>query len=949
MGHIEFRVLGRVEVLADGDRLDLGPPRRQTVLGALLWRPNEVVTRDSLTEAVWWRPPVAAHANLRGYLTGLRRLLDFTGEPGPRVQGARGGYRLRVGAGELDLDRFEELAAAGERALGAGRLTVALERFERAGQLWRGRALDGLAYGPGLQAKVARLEERRLTVLEQWAQTLLCLGHYERLSTELRGLVAEWPLRERFWAQLMLALHRSGRQAEAHAAYARVRAVLAEELGVDPGSELRRLHERLLRGDPDEAPAVGSAATAEPTRALAPLPVHRPRHVPALLPAGVAGFTGRRGELGQLDELLPAAGEPTGVVVCAVSGSAGVGKTSLAVRWAHRVAQRFPDGQLYANLRGFDPGGSVMTPEEALHRFLEALGVPPEGIPVDRDARAGLYRSLLADRRILVLLDNARDAEQIRPLLPGAPGSLVLVTSRDRLSSLVAVEGARPLLLDVLSADDARRLLTNRLGAARTAAEPVAVDEIVARCARLPLALAIVAARAATNPRLPLATLAEQLRRPGGRLDALTGADAAIDVRAVFSCSYRALSARAARLFRLLGLHPGPDIAIAAVASLAAVPPERVGPLLAELVQAHLVDEHVPGRYTFHDLLRAYAAEQARRHDAEPGRAAASRRLVEHYLHTAHAADLLLDPHRPNRSTPAAAGPDVRPESFADHEDALAWFTAERQVLLAATARAADAGLQAQSWQLALALGTFLDRRGHWHDQVAAQGAALRAAQRLGDPAGLAHTHRSLGRAHARLQRFDDAESHFRQALHRYRELGDPAGEAHTCLGLAFVCEQRDRRREALDHTERALELYQLAGHPGGQANALNNLGWYHARLGDHQRALAYCGRALELLRAIGDRPGEAGTWDSIGYAHHCLGEYRQAVDCYAKSVGLYRDLGDRYYEAGTLAHLGDSQYCLEDPDAARKSWEHAVAILDELGHPDADQVRDRLHRAASR
>src|SRR5262249_52223542 len=433
---------------------------------------------------------------------------------------------------------------------------------------------------------------------------------------------------------------------------------------------------------------------------------------------------GRAGELAILTDLLRgwtdcggAEGGGT-VVISAIGGTAGVGKTALAVYWAHRVADRFPDGQLHVNLRGFDPSGQVMAPAEAGRRFLDALQVPPERVPVDLDAQAALYRSQLAGRRMLVVLDNARDTAQVRPLLPGAPTCLVVVTSRNQLTGLVATDGAHPVTLDLLTDDEARQLLAQRLGADRVAAEPAAVEQIITRCAHLPLALALVAARAAIRPHAGLRVLAEELRDTGHRWQMLTGDDPASDVQAVLPCSYQALTPDAARLFRLLGLHPGPALAAAAAASLAGLPPSAVRPVLAELTGASLLVEHTAGRYTFHDLLRAYATDLARRMDTDQHRHTATVRMLDHYLHTAYTADRLLQPARapPARTPPA---PDVTPQQPTGHQQALDWFPVQHPVLVAPIEQAAATGFAIPTWQLTWTLRTFLDRRGHWHDQAA--------------------------------------------------------------------------------------------------------------------------------------------------------------------------------------------------------------------------------------
>jgi tetratricopeptide (TPR) repeat protein len=673
---------------------------------------------------------------------------------------------------------------------------------------------------------------------------------------------------------------------------------------------------------------------------------------PRQLPADVPGFTGRAAELAELDALLRR-GSQARAVACAITGPAGVGKTTLAVHWAHRVRDRFPDGQLYVNLRGFDPAGAPTGAADALRSFLSALGVAPDRVPPDPDAQAALYRSLLARRRLLVVLDNARDAAHVRPLLPGAPDCLALITSRDRLTGLV-VAGARHIGLAPLSTVDAREMIVRRLGAARVGSDPAAVDTIVASCARLPLAVAVAAARAAARPTLPLAALAAELRgasaspataptsttaQPPGTaqsavpdprgsravLDALDAGDPATDVRAVFSWSYRALSPDAATLFRLLGLHPGPDFSAAAAASLAGV---RKLPL-DELARMHLVEEHVPGRYRLHDLLRAYAAELA---TTDPGRDAATARMVDHYLHTAFAADRLLNPLRePIELDGPAQG--VVPEPIADREHAMAWFTAEHPVLIALTAVAG-------SWRLPWTMANFLHLRGHHHHLAATQETALRAAQAANDRAGQAHAHRILAGALVRLDRPDESRRHLEQAI---ALLDDSIGRAHIHLNLGSVLGRQGRHAEALDHATRALRLYRDAGLTVWQARSLDAVGWLHAQLGDLERALGYSEQALRLHREVGDRHGEAETWDSLGFAQHRLGHHAEAVGCYRRAIQLYSDLGDRFNQATSTANLGDAHHAAGDPTAARAAWLDALTILDDLNHPDAASLRAKL------
>ncbi|MEV0202006.1 tetratricopeptide repeat protein [Nonomuraea sp. NPDC050691] len=658
-------------------------------------------------------------------------------------------------------------------------------------------------------------------------------------------------------------------------------------------------------------------------------------HVARQLPLDVPGFTGRDEELVRLDEALTNVTQPTAVVISALSGTAGVGKTALALHWAHRRQHLFPDGQLYVNLRGFAPDSSAMSAAEALRGFLDALRPPVKQIPDGLEAQSALYRSLLAGRRVLIVLDNARDADQIRPLLPGTPGCPVVVTSRDRLPGLVAREGAYPLTLDLLTGAEARQLLISRLGQARVAAEPKAVEEIIDRCARLPLALTITAAHAAAHPDFPLAAVAAGLREDRS-LDAFEGGDHATDVRAVFSWSYRCLSPEAARLFRMLSLHPGPDIAVAAAASLAGFPARQARRLLTELDRAHLIKEHLPGRYTFHDLLRAYAAELAGEQDD------VRRRIFDHYLHTTDRAAQLIAPHQP-RVSPAQARPGVIPEDLADARQATDWFAAEQSVLLTLIDKASLWGIDLPVWQLAERLIEYLDRQGRWRDQERSLHTALDSACRAHDKLGQAHAQRGLGWAYMRLGRYDDARVHMEHAVTLFAELGERIGEADAHRNLGWLGELQGDYQQALRHDLRSLELYQAAEYAAGQARALGNLGWTYARLGDHVQALSHCLRALRLHQETGNRRGEAAASDSIGFAYHQLGEHQQAIDFFHRALALYQALGDRYNEADTLVHLGDTHHAVGDIEAARETWQQALRIFDELGHSDAEHVRRKL------
>lgn len=667
--------------------------------------------------------------------------------------------------------------------------------------------------------------------------------------------------------------------------------------------------------------------------------------IPRQLPVAIAHFVGRRAALAELAGLLAQRhGAPGTMPIALISGTAGVGKTTLAVHWAHQVAAHFPDGQLYVNLRGFDPSGPAADPVDVLREFLEALGVAAQRVPTGLAARAGLFRSLLADRQVLVLLDNAGDAEQVRPLLPSSPGCLVVVTSRGQLPGLVTVEGARPLVLDSLSKMEAYELLSRRLGADRVDHEPDAAHRIAAAAGGLPLALAIVAGRAAAHPGLSLGRLATELAKPGS-LDGFSSGDPSADIRAVFSWSYHNLDAASARVFRLLGLHPGPDVSAAALASLAGVPLNQANQILATLVRANLVAEHLPERYVLHDLLRAYAAEQVHTHDPDQVRREALGRLLDHYLHTAYAASVLLYEQRDPLSL-APPRPGVTVSRIPDRAEAWRWLAREHQVLLAAIARAVDTHFDTHAWQLAWTVNTYLDRLGAWPEQLVVQQLALVAAARAGDRDGQARAHRNRAVACLRLEHYDQAHDHLRQSLALYAELGDAIGSARAHLNLGILAERQGRYPEALEHARQARDLFAAAGNINGKANALNNIGWYHSQLGNYQQALDYCSQALILQQQVGNRYWQAHTWDSLGYVHYRLDRQSEAIRCYEHALALWRESAERYYEATTLIHLGDSHQAAGQPALARDAWRRALDILEQLGHLDAEQVRTRLGAA---
>jgi tetratricopeptide (TPR) repeat protein len=698
------------------------------------------------------------------------------------------------------------------------------------------------------------------------------------------------------------------------------------------------------------ASAAGSGRSVQRGDGNADLPPSPEAKAPQQLPMTVRDFTGRAGELEKLTSLLEEAAPPGGTMVIAIDGTAGIGKTALAVQWAHQVAGRFPDGQLYVDLRGFDPAGPPMEPAEAVRGFLDAFEVPAERIPVSLDAQAALYRSLLAGRRVLVVLDNARDADQVQRLLPGSPDSTVVVTSRKELTGLVAAKGAVLLTLDVLSHAEADEMLARRLGRDRAAAEPQAVQQIIARCARLPLALSIVVARAAAHQDFPLADLAEELRDAERRLPALDAGEAAANVMAVFSWSYQQLSEQEARMFRLLGLHPGPDITAPAAASLAATPLTDARLLMDKLDRANLITQRVPGRFTFHDLLREYAARQTRTLDSSTDQNAARQRMLDHYLHTAQAAWSLSYPHLQRPITLASPLAGVTPEEPADYPAAWAWFTAEYPVLLAAIQLAAT-GHYTYVWQLPHALVPFFERQGHWHDFARTHDDALTAAEEHADQQGQAHTHLGIGHRCTRRGRLDEARPHLQDALRLFEELGDPAGEAvaHSWLGLTFQIQQR--YEEALADLQQAVDLARTGGYQRSIAAALNGLGWFHALRGNGRLALLHCQQSLDLYHDIGDRWGEFLVLDSIGYAHHRLRNHRQAVGYFEQSLNIAREFGDLYKKATVYEHLGDAHHADGNTTQAHDAWQQALGILHQLvdvpsmgvGYANQDEIRAKL------
>ena len=905
---VVFSVLGPVTAWRGGTEVDLGPPQQRAFLAVLLVQANRPVSLTEMVDTLWGdAPPPSAVNIIQRYAGRLRRLLS----PGLDLERAGGGYRLHADPSTLDLLRFRQLL----ESAGLPQLIEALG-------LWRGPACAGIEPEVRAWPLFAALDGEHLSAVRRAADAALEAGRPEGVLPIVQTAAETHPLDESVQARLILLLSMAGRQAEALQKYQRVRERLTDELGVDPGPELATAHTTVLR---QEAPLNTTVA-------------------PAQLPANLPTFTGRRDQIAELVELLS-----TNSTIAAISGMAGVGKTALAVHYAHQIASRFPDGQLYVNLRGFDPAAQALSPMEVLRLFLDALGVAAQRIPAEPDAATALYRSHLSGRRVLILLDNARDSAQVVPLLPGSAGCLVIVTSRHQMADLVATHGAHPLALDLLSMDEARDMLARRVGADRVAAEPAAVEEIMAACDRLPLALATVAAQAALNRGFPLSTVADELRRARGSLQAFAGPEAAIDARAVFSWSYRALSGDAARLLRLLALHPpGAEAGVEAVASLAGVGLARARAGLTELSRANLVMQPSPGRYTFHDLLRAYAVELVEATETDDERILAQRRLFDHYLYTAHAVFNVIGPSRTAlfELSPLTAGACwVPPEKETEAND---WLAREHPAMIAAVGAAASAGLDGHSWRLALSLNDFLELRGRWHEWSAVLSLGLAAAERAGDLLGQGLCRQFRGIAVGRLGDLERAEGDLGRAVADYAAVGDRHREAGALRSLGWLLRQQGRLPEALALAERALAAYDAIGNRIGQGNALNEIGWYLCLLGRPEDGLEQALRGLELLRETESRRGESATWDTLGYAYDHLGRRDEAIDAYRAAVRMRNELGDRYSEASSLTRLAEIHDRAGEPDAAWQAWASALAILADLGHPQASEVRELLSKRRS-
>ncbi|HEV2372287.1 MAG TPA: BTAD domain-containing putative transcriptional regulator [Streptosporangiaceae bacterium] len=952
---LELRLLGDVEAWADEQRLDLGSPKQRLVFALLALDVNQTIGVDRLVDLAWPVPTRTAPHAVQVHISSLRAA--FADVTGLDIETRGAGYALATDPMNIDVHRFRAWLA---QARGAGDDRQRSCLLEQALQLWSGPVLGG-AFAPELRERLcAGLEEARLGALEDLLDARLRLGHHHELIDELTGLATANPLRERLAGQLMLALYRDGRASDALGVFRRYREHLADELGLDAGAALQQLELAILRNDP----AVLAPARPEPGGPL-----------PAQLPSVVAGFVGREAALSELDTLL-APDAAAGITV--VTGTAGVGKTALAVHWAHRHRGLFPDGQLYINLCGYASGGPV-TPDRALAGFLRALGVPAEQVPADVTEAGALYRSLLADRRVLVVLDNAAGPDQVRPLLPGGAGCLTLVTSRDQLIGLTVREGARPLRLGVMPGTEACALLASLLGTGRTGADPAATKNLAALCGYLPLALRIAAAHLVRHPRQPVRQVAAELAE-GNRLAMLAvDGDEECAVRAAFDLSYNTLKPATQRMFRLIGLHLGTDLSAASAAALAAVGGGQARQLLTELTTAHLADEQAPDRFTVHDLLRLYAASLAAGEESEADQQAARGRLCDFYVRTTDAAASLLFPQMQRLPLPPAvpAGEGI---TFTDHAAALGWLEAERPNLVATATWAASSGPhQAAAWLMADAMRGYFWRRGYAEDWLAMGHAALAAAQAGQEPRAMAAAHLSLAQAKrwlarhaaaidhlARAQalakqggwrqgeaaalgslanvyrdqgRLAESAAHHRQAREIYRETGGPAGEAVSLANLGNVLLDSGNPGEAIDCMAQGLAIYGRIDAPNGQAFMLNSLGCAYAVQGRQEQARDHFERALALHRETASRQGEADDLNTLAELHRDMGRYDQAGQLARSSLTLARDAGDRRVEADANNSLGSLGRLLADPTSALLHHEDALRLASEAGYRQGEAI----------
>ncbi|MFP8905583.1 AfsR/SARP family transcriptional regulator [Streptomyces atacamensis] len=961
---LRFAVLGPVRAWRDGEPVGVGSPQQRALLAALLLRRGQTATAQELVDALWGEePPQRALAALRTYASRLRKVLGAEA-----LISESGGYAIRLGPDTgIDADTAAAHALEAEKAVSSGDRHRARELYGLALAQWDGEPLAHIP-GPYAENQRTRLEEWRLSLLEHRLDLDLQLGSHAEAVSELTALTAEHPLRERLRELLMLALYRSGRQAEALAVYADTRRLLAEELGVDPRPELAELQQRILRADEELAQPVEESAppgTATFVR-------------PAQLPATVPDFTGRTAFVAELGDQLVAA-ESRVMAVSAVAGIGGVGKTTLAVHVAHAARDRFPDGQLYIDLQGAGPAPAE--PEAVLGAFLRALGIPDSAIPDGVEERASLYRSTLAGRRILTLLDNARDAAQVRPLLPGTEGCAALITSRVRMVDLA---GAHLVDLDVMSPEEAMTLFTRIVGAERVGAEREAVMDVVAACGFLPLAIRIAASRLAARRTWTVSFLARRLADERRRLDELQAGDQA--VKATFELGYGQLEAEQARAFRLLGLADGPDISVHAAAAMLERTPEETEDLLESLVDTSLLESAAPGRYRYHDLVRLYARTCAER-DEDPSseRSAARSRLLDFYLATTARVFALA---RPGERTVAHLAATEHPGlEFGDHAAALDWLFTEADCLLACVEQSTENGALRRAADLLIAAKDLADSGVHSMRYERAATVLCRASQAADDAWAEGRAQIMLTHVHTVAGRFDQADDNARRAMGLAERTGDPVtgGYAPNDRGISAL--SRSRYEEGEKYLEQAIEVFRADGNRPSEASVLCNLSRTHLGLGRMDSAIRLAEQGVAIYADMGMTMRLANAQYALAMALTGAGRATEALDQLNQALPLFRESRQPMWEGAThlrmaeaymaahrpaqaashaeqalalrvvggdwrrgnvLTVLGRALDALGQTDRARACWQDALDIFESLGSPEASVVRKLLSPAVA-
>ena len=914
-------ILGPLKVSRDGVALSSPPGRVGILLAILAMAPGEAVGVDVLAGRIWGESlPERIRGSLQNLVARLRRLVG----PGAIVT-VTNGYSLNIDPGHVDLVRFRQLVAEAAAADDPDKTRTVLGE---ALHLWRGEPLADMRSEVLERDLVPSLIEERLAVQQRRLDLDLAAGQYDMAIVELRELTGQYPLRESLWCQLITAMAGAGRRAEAIQVYHEVRTRLAEELGVEPSSDLQHRYQRLLQIDEST-----TAARENPLSTVSPTGQGiDPRMARNELPGDIPDFAGRRAELRQLLDALPSGRESdAAVAISAIDGMASIGKTALAVHAAHRLADHYPDGQLFLDLHGYAPGREPVGPATALETLLRSVGVPAELIPDATAERAALWRAQLAARRVLLVLDNAAATAQVRPLLPGGRGCLVLITSRRRLTDL---DTAHTLSLDVFPSSDATMLFASLVGDKRARAEPDAVTDVVNLCGHLPLAIRVAGGRLRSRPSWTVAYLAERLREGQPELDELATGDRSVVI--AFSLSYEQLAPDQQRLFRLLGLFPGTIIDSYLAAAAADISLSHADRLLEGLVDVHLLEQPVPGCYRFHDLLRHYGNLTASAVEPEAAQRAAVGRMLDYYLYVASRAGRHINSAQ-RRIDHELTSPPGHAPPMRDHAEALAWCQAEYANLISVITYAADHGWPTHAWLLPHTLWRFFYIHHQIQDWIATHQLALTAANRLGDTYAQAETLKVLGIAHWRLGRHIDAADYLKQAIDHFGEAGDRRGEADSLNYLGYVFERLGRYDEAIDHSRRALGYFRSVGDQSGQAGSLNNLGVVFKRLGRYDEAVDHYQQAISHSREIGDRWSEAGSLNNLEVVLERLGRYREAIGYYHETLAYFSEVGNRWSEARILNNLGNSYRSLTVYESAIKYHQQALRLMQEIGDRDGE------------